>query len=517
MHGDDGPRSVRVAELLGSLSLATDLAMGQPMEHGLRTCLLAVGLAGELGLDDDGCHDVYELALLRWVGCTAHAHELAGWFDDEIAAHGRAATFDFGRPTEVLADLLRHAGDGRPPVARVRTVLGALAAGRSGVHRLFDSSCEVAGRLAEPFALPPSVSDGLAHVFARWDGTGWPPGARGEAVPAIARVLHVAEDAAVFHRLGGVDAATGVVRHRSGRALDPRVVDAFLGSAAALLGETEQLSLWTAVLDAEPGSRRHLADEGLDGAFEAMADFADLKSPWTAGHSRGVARLAAAAAEGAGWEPKAVVAVRRAALVHDLGRVGVPNGIWDKRGPLDAGEWEKVRLHPYLTERILARSARLRDLGELASLHHERLDGSGYHRAVSGPGPEPARLLAAADAYQALTSARPHRPAVRPAEAAAQLAAEGRSGRLDAEAVDAVLAAAGHGRGRRRAGWPGGLTDREVEVLRLLARGHTLRQVAGALTISEKTAGHHAEHIYVKLGVRSRAAAALFAAQNDLV
>jgi HD-GYP domain-containing protein (c-di-GMP phosphodiesterase class II) len=516
----EGP--VRVAEVLAALSLATDIAMGQPMEHGLRTCLLTERLATSLELASDAVHDAYELALLRWVGCTAHAFELSGWFDDEISAHGRSATFDFGRPADVLVDLVRHAGAGRPLPDRVRTVAGALAGGPGAVHDLFASSCEVAGRLAAQFQLRHQVGQGLAHVFARWDGKGWPPEAKGEGVALVARVVHVAQDAAVFHRVGGSSGAREVIRRRSGQAYDPAVADAFLTAADELLDATEQPSLWDAVLDAEPGRRHYLAPEHVDAALEAMADFADLKSPWTAGHSRGVARLAEAAATQDGPDGVTAATVRQAALVHDLGRVGVPNGIWDKPRALTDGEWERVRLHPYLTERILARSRALRPLGEIASLHHERLDGSGYHRgARAATLSPPARLLAAADVYQSLTSDRPHRPGRTPEEAAKTLGAEARAGRLDPDAVRAVLAAAGQGptaRGvRRRTEWPAGLTDREVEILRLLARGSTRKQIAAALFISEKTAGHHAEHIYRKLGVSSRAAAALFAAQHDLV
>lgn len=505
---------VRLAEVLGVLSLATDVAMGQPMEHGLRTCLVAEGLAARAGFSTAEAHDVYELALLRWVGCTAHAHELAGWFDDEIAAHRRSATFDLAGPRDVVADLLRHAGAGRPPLDRARTLAGALARGPRAVHDLFASSCEVAGRLAERFGSGEPVRDGLAHVFARWDGRGWPP-VRGEAVSRLARVVHVAQDAAVFHRLSGTAAASDVVRRRAGHAYDPAVADVFLAAAGEILEATEQPSLWGAMLAAEPGRRRYLAGEEVGAALEAVADFADLKSPWTAGHSRGVARLAEAAAPALGESP---VALRSSALVHDLGRVGVPNGVWDRPGSLDSGEWEQVRLHPYLTERMLARSEALRPLAEAASRHHERLDGSGYHRGAGGASlPTAARLLAACDAYEGATRARPHRPALTPPAAASHLRAEAAAGRLDAAAVAAALAAAGEGASLGRPALPAGLTAREVEVLRLLARGLTLKDVAAALAISAKTAGHHAEHIYTKLGVGSRAAAALAAVELGLL
>lgn len=193
-------------------------------------------------------------------------------------------------------------------------------------------------------------------------------------------------------------------------------------------------------------------------------------------------------------------------------------GIWDKPGPLTESEWERVRLHPYLTERILPHSKTFAPLVEVAALHHERLDGSGYHRRLPGTMlSSTARLLAAANVYQALAEPRPHRPALSPDEAATELRQQMKAGKLDAPAVDAVLSAAGHRVRRARSSLPGGLSQRELEVLRLLVRGLTNRQIAEQLDISPKTAGHHVQHIYNKLGVSSRAAATLFAMQHSLL
>jgi HD-GYP domain-containing protein (c-di-GMP phosphodiesterase class II) len=284
-----------------------------------------------------------------------------------------------------------------------------------------------------------------------------------------------------------------------------------------LLEGLEARSVREAVLEAEPGARPCLSEERLEVALRAIADFVDLKLPYTAGYSSGVAELAAAAAIRYGLPEEEVISVRRAGFLHDLGRTGVPNGIWEKVGPLTEGEWERVRLHPYFTGRMLGHPVELARLGSLAALHHERLDGSGYHRGLSAAmQPPAARILATADAYHAMTEPRPHRAAHTPGSAAEELRREVRAGRLDGGAADAVLASAGH-RVRRRREWPAKLTMREVEVLKLITRGLSNREMARILSIAEPTVAHHVQHIYRKIGVPTRAAATLFAMQHDLL
>ena len=249
-----------------------------------------------------------------------------------------------------------------------------------------------------------------------------------------------------------------------------------------------------------------------------MADFADIKSPYTLGHSPGVAALAAGAARRCGLVEADVTALRRAGLLHDIGRVGVSAGIWGKEGALSEREWEQVRLHSYYTDRVLARPEPLRRLGALASQHHERMDGSGYHRALAGAAlSPPARILAAADAYQAMTEPRPHRRALSPEEAESELRREVRAGRLDGDAVHAVLAEAGHRVPPARRERPAGLSGREVEVLRLLARGLSNRDMAEQLFVSPDTVKHHIQHIYDKTAVSTRAGATMFAMENSLL
>jgi HD-GYP domain-containing protein (c-di-GMP phosphodiesterase class II) len=331
-------------------------------------------------------------------------------------------------------------------------------------------------------------------------------------------VVALSLDVINFYRLGGVEAAVAMARQRKGTAYDPRMVERFYLKAEHLLADLEEEPTWEAVLAVEPGTRTSLSETQFDTACEAIADFADLKSPYTLGHSRGVAELAASAARRCGLPEADVVDIRRAGLLHDVGRVGVSAAIWGKPGPLSEREWERVRLHPYYTERVLARPQALARLGTLAASHHERLDGSGYHRGEPASMLSPAaRILAAADVYHAMLEPRPHRPARSREAAAEELRAEVRAGRLDGEAVNGVLSAAGHRVRSTRRALVAGLSEREVEVLRLLARGNSKKQIAERLVISQKTADHHIQHIYNKIAVSTRAAATLFAIEHDLV
>jgi putative nucleotidyltransferase with HDIG domain len=261
-----------------------------------------------------------------------------------------------------------------------------------------------------------------------------------------------------------------------------------------------------------------LPESRIDNTARAFADFTDLKSPYTLGHSTGVAKLAEAAARKLGCSDSDVTAVRRAALMHDLGRASVSNGIWDKADRLTTAEWERVRLHPYYTERVLEKAPALRSLARLAGGHHERLDGSGYHRGdPAALLPLPSRIVAAADAYHAMIEVRPHRPAFSPEAAATELAREVSAGHLDRDAANGVLEAAGQRALIPRKDWPAGLSDREIAVIRLAVRGRSIRQMASELFISEDTVKTHVRHIYEKVGFSSRAGLALFAMENDLL
>jgi len=504
---------LRLAEFLAALSLATDLGMGQPLEQALRTCLIALALGERLGLGPDDLSDVYYVALLRFLGCTADAHDFAELVGgDDIGLRAAIAPVLGAPPSEFASAVLPKIGAGQNPLVRAGLVLGMIRAGKERAREGVRAHCELSEHLALRLGLGAGVRTGLQAAFEHWNGQGLPNGWTGEQIPAPARIVFVARDIEILHRLGGLDRALDAVRRRRGASYDPAVADVFVGAASDVLGRLETSSPWEAVLDQEPGARPSVLEHRLDTVLEAFADFVDLKSPFTVGHSRALAELAAAASR----EDRTTL--RRAALVHDLGRVSVPNGIWDKAARLTEGEWERVRLHPYYSERILGRVQALRAMATLAGMHHERVDGSGYHRgSARGDIPSGARVLAAADAFQAMTQPRAYRAALEPARAAQELEAMASSGGLDREAVNRVLIAAGHTVTSTRGSWPAGLTEREVEVLRVICRGGTKKQVASMLSISPSTVDHHVRHIYEKAGVQTRAGATLFALDHDLL
>ncbi len=504
---------LRLAELMAALSLATDLGMGQPMEQALRTCLIAVSLGDRLGLSRDELSEVYYVALLRFLGCTADAHEFAAMVGgDDISMRAAIAPVLGGTRNEFASQVMPKVGAGKGPLRRAQLLAGMLSSGEQQGREGVRAGCELAVNLAGRIGLSSGVRRGLASAFETWSGTGFPDGIGGEAIPLSSRLVFVARDAEILQRRGGDEAVKAAMQERGGVTYDPSVAAAFLSNFDALMDSAAVVSPWDAVLEREPEPHPWVPESRLDPTLEAFADFVDMKSPFTAGHSREVAALASdtSAADADG--------LRRAGLVHDLGRVSVPNGIWDKPAKLTDGEWERVRLHPYYSERIVGRVARLEPLARLAGMHHECMDGSGYHRGSDRADiPAPARVLAAADAYQAMTQPRPYRPARTRDEAAEMLRADARAGRLDVNAVDEVLTAAGHRLAPVRRVWPAGLSEREVEVLRLICRGGTKKQAAALLRISPSTVDHHVRHIYDKVGVATRAGATLFAVENDLL
>jgi HD-GYP domain-containing protein (c-di-GMP phosphodiesterase class II) len=505
-----------LAELVAALSLGIDLGFGQPMEHVLRQCLIALRLAERIGLDEQSRAVVYYTALLVNVGCHSDAHEQSKWFGDDIAL--KSGKYDHElRSVRGAAAGIRRLGSGYPPLHRFRLGLEFALSGHRELDGMIAHHAAIAQKLARQLELSDEVVEALGSTYERWDGRGWPGKRKRTEVPIASRLAQFAEFAEVAHRVGGVVAAKNLAQKRSGKQFDPMLAGVVCAEGEMLLAGLDSVSTWDAVIAAEPALAVMLSGERFDAALLAIGSFVDLKSPYTLGHARAVAELAAEAGVRHGLSEADVRLLRRAGLVHGVGRLGVSNSIWDKPGPLGAGEWERVRMQPYLTQRMLHQSGALAPIGAIAVQHRERLDGSGYPQGlVAAAISRPARILAASDAYQAMREPRPYRPARHADEAAAELRAEVRAGRLGAEAVEAVLGAAGHRVARRREG-PAGLTAREVEVLQLVARGLSNKEVASRLVISPKTVGNHVEHIYVKIDASTRAQASLFAMQHGLL
>jgi HD-GYP domain-containing protein (c-di-GMP phosphodiesterase class II) len=513
-HPADG-RPCR-SELLAALSLAIDLSLGQPMDHQLRTALLATQLAERVGLDAAQREVVLQVGLVAWIGCHADSPELARWFGDDIGFRAECYRINpAGLPFLRLA--LRRSWRGRPGPGRARRVAWLLADPRGRFRALVRSQRLSAGLLAERLGLDPEVRTVLRFASERWDGGGLPAGVRGPAIPIEMRLVQLADLAEVHLHDAGPEAAIRVVRERSGSQLDPALVAAFESGAAELVrGLPAPEDLWAAALTRAPLDDDPVDEAEFDDLLAVLADIADLRRPGAVGHSRGVADLAGAAAMRLGLPETELRVLRQAALIHDLGRSGVSCAVWSKSGPLTEDEWATVRLYPHLSGRIVRPVTGLADAASVAAAHGERLDGSGYPNGLRAAVlTMPARLLAAADAYQAMCEPRPHRAALAEAEAAARLSAQVRAGRLDPEAVDAVLGAAAHRPGGRES-WPAGLTGPEVDVLRLIAQGLSTPAVAAELGLRRSAVRRHLDQLRLKISVRNRTGAALFAAGHGL-
>lgn len=512
-------RSLRLGEVVATLALAQDNAFGQPLESQLRSCLLAGWFCETAGYDAELRSTTYWVSLLRYVGCTSHAHEVAALFGDDIAIRAQSLVHDAGDPAEVVRDVLDYATRPYPPEQH-ESVLETTKAGlHDWVVLNFTSGCEAGDHLAARLGMSEPVRTALAHTFERWAGTGFPNGVADDDIPLAMRVVHLTQDVEAIARRFSAEAAIAAVRDRSGRTYDPEIAALFLEHGEQWLQRLDKVDPWDAVLESEPAPRRELVGGLLDDALLVVADFVDVKSPYAAGHSRRCADLVAAAAPSLGLDEATATALRRAALVHELGMTALSNQILDKPTPLTRTERDRMQTHTLLTEQMLRRSSALQPLVAVAGAHHERADGSGYHRGVGADATSPAAaLLEAAEVYVGLTTERADRPAWSPDSAAVELRRLVVEGGLLAEPVEAALAAAGHEPRRvPRSRNPAGLSDREIEVLQLVARGLTTKQVAERLYLSPKTVDHHIQHVYTKISVSTRAAAALWGVQNGVV
>ena len=528
---------VRTIDLIGALSLAADLATGVSAGHSVRATYIGMRIAADLGLPAEQLPDLFYTELLMDAGCTAWTSQLAATIlGDDIAAR-RDLFFhsDPSDPRDLLRWLARYMAAGEGLGTRVTRAVRFAVSGKAFMTEGLQNTCEVAARLAGRLGMSTGVQEALRFAFEHWDGSG-PRGRHSDAIPVVSRIVYATIFIEVFHQVGGRAAAIELARKRRGKALDPAVTDALghLAADDAFWQALESDSIWPLVRGLEPDSPyRYFRETRLDDAAKAFADFADLKSFYMAGHSRRVAELAERVASALGSSSAELVTVRRAALLHDFGLAAVPSfNLHKPEERLTDGERETLRLHPYHAERILARVPAFAPAVPLVGAHHERPDGRGYYRGLPyAQIPLGARIIAVADRFDELTHAGPERPALGVEPALAQMRGEVGTG-LCPEAFSALLSSLqvpspAPLRARATAGpepaagprpsWPAGLTDREIEVLRLLATGASRREMARALSVSEHTVRHHLSHIYDKIGVRTRVAATLFAIERALL
>lgn len=507
---------LRAAEVIAPVCLATDLGMGFPLEHGFHGTLMALRLCDILAVDSDTTRQVYFASMLMYTGCTGDAS-----LGKPIMSGNRNETLVpglFGSMPERLGGLIRSLppADATPVVRTVETarrIPRLLANAEEGQTAL----CEVAEMMSRRLGLPTEVGSLFTFLTDRWDGNGMLRRAKGDDIPPPVRIFQLCRDVAFQRHIGGDEHAVQTARERAGHAFDPDLTATLLDHSDEIFSVADEgESTWSAILDSEPKPWHLLEEAQVDPALTAIGDFADLISPTLAGHSSAVAKLVTDAARLAGSVQGQTTELRRAALIHDVGRVAISPDVWEKKGPLTRDEFEQVRLHPYHTERILSQSEFFAPLLSIARDHHERLDGSGYHRGLDAPAiSSSARLLAAADTFQAMTEPRPYRPALLAEQAAKQIAVLADAGLLDHAATAAVIEAAGQPVPEMER--PAGLTERESEVMGLLARGLQTKQIATALGISPKTADTHIQSGYRKMGVSTRAAATLYAMEHGLV
>lgn len=508
--------AVRLAELLGGISLAGDLANGFPAGKVLRTALLSAELARRAGSGAEVARQAYYIALIRFLGCTAFAHEEAHRYGagDDIAVRYTMAFADPAAPLATLGRVVQGVGRKAPLLARAQAITRLLGDGRAMLEHA-RAQCDASLYLARTFGLANGINAVVAAICERWDGAGAPSALAGEAIPLAARVFHVADVFELSLARGDLEAAVGEMIRRAGGHIDPTIAALASRDARELSGLVAADDLWERFLAAEPGEMLVVSAARLEEIAAAMGRMADLKSIFMLGHSGGVAAKAAVLSERLGLGAEDGRELRLAAFLHDIGRIGISNRIWDKPGPLSTLERDEVELHPLYTERILRRSPFLAPLSGLAAGAAERLDGSGYHRRLSDVALDlSARILAVADIAEALGEDRPYRPAHSAGDVARILGDEVRAGRLDGRVVTAFLDGGEAGLPARR---PNDLSERELEVLCWVARGKTNPEIGVLLGISAKTVQHHVAHIYDKVGVSSRAGAALFAMEKGLL
>jgi HD-GYP domain-containing protein (c-di-GMP phosphodiesterase class II) len=413
-----GVGQVRRSEVIAALSHALDMTEGHPVGQAERSCLIGMRVAADLGLGEEERFALYYALLLKDVGCSSSAARMCELFGtDDIALKTHGKLVDWTKPAQVARYTSRHvAAGGR--IARAQRTLSVLRSLVAEGKAIVETRCDRGASIVARLGFPDATADAVRALDEYWDGRGQPYGLKGDEIPVLARIACLSQTFEVFFATHGLIAARAMARERRGRWFDPAVVDVILaiGPDDALWSDLARDDIGSLVRLLEPVERVLVLDDaGLDTICEAFADVIDAKSPFTASHSRGVATYAGVIGRELGFSRPDLQQLRRAGLLHDIGKLGIPNTILDKPAKLSEEEFARIKLHPGYTERILSGIPAFASIAAIAAAHHERMDGRGYHRGVpAGDLPIGARVLAAADVFDALTAERPYRSPMDP-------------------------------------------------------------------------------------------------------
>ncbi len=433
---------LRLSELISALSHALDMTEGQPQGHCIRCCWIGMHVGRQLGLPDDELWHLYYTLLLKDLGCSSNAARICElYLTDDLSFKRDFKTVGEGMP-QVLNFVLSHTGLKAPLAERFRAVLGVLRHGGEFADELIQTRCQRGADIARQLRFPEPVATGIYHLDERHNGKGRPHGLSGQQIPVYSRIALMAQVIDVFHTSGGARAAQDELARRRGQWFDPDLVDAFLAIADdAFWTQLADEQITAAVLALEPASRQvPLDEEYLDDIAAAFGQIVDSKSPYTSGHSARVALYVDLMAETLGLDGDRRRWLRRGALLHDMGKLGVSNSILDKPGKLDAHEWALVQDHASYTEAILSRIGAFSELARVAGAHHERLDGKGYPRGLSAADiATETRIITCADIFDAITAERPYRAAI-PVEKALQMMSETVGTAIDPDCFEVLKA-----------------------------------------------------------------------------
>jgi len=509
-------RNDQIPEVLGALAIVADVGVGVPHEIGIGSAILAARISRRLELNQEDSVAAFFASLLRYTGCSVAIPETVNLTLGDVHGYQRAlALADIGDATDMRTWLEREMAPDATPESRTDALdmLDGIHANAEVMTSVTQSHCDLACQLADDVGMPARVSEALKEIYERYDGRGLPSGIDGSNLSIAACIMHVTTAFELQRRKMGLEWAVAQVQARCGGQFSPEVCNAVLSDPSGLVANMDAPTLMDLYLEEAP---EYDPTEGLSlvEVARACAINVDHRSTFTLGHSSAVADLVVKAAECAELSESNQETLRIAAYLHDVGKVGLPASLLDKAGPLSRAEQTQLERHTYLTDSILRATSAFEPYARLASSSHERADGSGYHRQLTSPD-FPTQLLAACEAYCTLREDRPGRTALSVEQASETMLEESKLGKWDPMVIRAVL----HAESGHRASLdalPSGLSKRETEVVVHMARGLSNKEIAAALFISPKTVEHHVGHIYDKIGTRTRASAALFAAKHGL-